>query len=41
MSTAPTLFRPQESEVAGTMMVFFLLFGLSTGAMAGWLWVFL
>ena len=41
MSTAPTLFNPKESEVAGTMMVFFLLSGLSLGAMSGWLWVFL
>ena len=41
MSTGPTLFGPREAEVAGTMMVFFLLFGLSIGACAGWLWIFL
>ncbi|QDZ21068.1 equilibrative nucleoside transporter [Chloropicon primus] len=41
MATAPTLFDGQKAEVAGTMMVFFLLFGLSSGAMAGWLWVFI
>ena len=41
MSHAPTLFTGKESEVAGTMMIFFLLAGLSFGAMAGWLWVFL
>ena len=40
MSTAPTLLSGKESEVAGTMMIFCLLTGLSVGAMSGWLWVF-
>jgi len=39
MSSAPTLFEPKEAEIAGTMMVLFLLSGLTIGAFSGYLWL--
>jgi len=30
---------PHEAELCGTVMVFFLLTGLTLGALAGWLWL--
>jgi len=42
MSNAPAIFNDSKTaEIAGTMMVFFLLSGLSLGACGGWLWIFL
>jgi hypothetical protein len=33
------LRRYNEAELCGTVMVFFLLAGLTLGALAGWLWL--
>ena len=40
MMTAPKTFVENgDQEICGTVMVFFLLGGLATGAACGWLWV--
>ena len=39
MMTAPKVVGAKECEACGTIMVFFLLLGLTTGAFCGWLWL--
>lgn len=39
MMRAPHGLDPTSAEGAGTMMVFFLLTGLTLGAFSGWLWL--
>jgi equilibrative nucleoside transporter 1/2/3 len=39
MMLAPKRVHKDDAEVCGAMMVFFLLFGLATGAGCGWFWV--
>ena len=39
MMTAPKAVSAAECEACGTIMVFFLLSGLTIGAFCGWLWL--
>lgn len=39
MMIAPGKCVAEDSELAGTTMVFFLIFGLTLGAFLGWIWV--
>jgi len=39
MVTAPTRVNAHEEQLTGNLMVFFLIFGLTTGALCGWLWL--
>lgn len=39
MMIAPGKCAPEDAELAGTTMVFFLILGLTLGAFLGWIWV--
>lgn len=39
MMAGPKAVAAREAETCGTVMVFFLLVGLTTGAICGWLWL--
>jgi equilibrative nucleoside transporter 1/2/3 len=39
MMAGPKAVAAHEAETCGTVMVFFLLLGLTVGALCGWLWL--
>ena len=39
MTMAQLLVEPQDAELAEHVMVFSLVFGLTLGALVGWLWL--